>query len=86
MKMPCAMRLLVQMWRLSQKRVRKSQYLQLRLCKDSGHLGYFHLLVVLNNSAMNVGAETSLGDPVQAAVYSAFLVIKSNPDGMELLT
>ena len=80
------MRLLIQMWRLSQKRVRKYQYLQLRLCKDNGHLGYFHLLAALNNSAMNVGAETSLGDPVQASVYSVLLVIKSKPDGMELLT
>lgn len=79
--MPCAMRLLIQTRRLSQKRVRKYQYLQWRPCKDNGHLGYFHLL-----AAMNVGAETSHGDPVQAAVYSAFLVIKSKPDGMELLT
>lgn len=84
--MPCAMRLLIQTRRSSQKRVRKYQYLQWRPCKDNGHLGYFHLLAALNNSAMNVGAETSHGDPVQAAVYSAFLVIKSKPDGMELLT
>lgn len=43
-----------------------------------GHLGYFHLIAVVNRTAMNMGMQISLQDPALSSLY-----LPSNMGGMQ---